>query len=116
MSVPDLKKVYRNLRGKISDARNQVWQKLGLKLKLYKTKTRYRLFRQYLRQNWGTTYKPALDYVFNEFLWITLANGLILNIVFDYFLGFPLTIYSVVAWGSLWYVFTKMTPSLRKEA
>lgn len=116
MSVPDLKEIYRSIRDKVSDARDQVWKSLGLKVKIYRLKKVFRRFKQFHRENWDQTYKPALDYIFNEFLWITWANGLLLNVVFNYFLGFPLTVYSVTAWGALWYVLVHMTPSIRKEA
>jgi uncharacterized membrane protein len=111
MSLP----VFADLYGRLRDRVDDLSRRLRLKVRMYRLKQQWRILKDELRQAWDERYRPYLSYILNEFIWIVLANGLILNIIFDYFLGFPLTPYSVVAWGALWYAVVMMTPSLRRS-
>jgi len=115
MSESDVHNIASKLEGMISDALDRVRQRLRLKLRRRRLRKKLNSLRRAFWRNWANRYKPYVDYFLNEFLWITLANGLILNIVFNYFLGLPLTVRSVVSWGALWYTLSVMTPSLRKQ-
>jgi hypothetical protein len=115
MSESDEQNIARKLEGMISDALYKIRLRLRYKLRKRRLRKKLNSLRRAFWRNWEERYKPYVDYFLNEFLWITLANGLILNLVFNYFLGFPLTVRSVVSWGALWYTLSVMTPSLRKQ-
>jgi len=115
MSESDEQSIISKLEGMISDALYKIRLRLRYKLRKRRLHNKLNSLRRAFWRKWEEKYKPYVDYFLNEFLWITLANGLILNIIFNYFLGFPLTVRSVVSWGALWYTLSVMTPSLRKQ-
>lgn len=71
-----------------------------LSIKKYRLRRKYRVFR-------GTAVEiieASSDYILKEFAPNILAHGVLFNVPAAFFLGFPVSAFSLVSFGFAWYI------------